>query len=61
MSHRTCVNENIPGRAASSLIHYVIIALGFFTAIGMLGVSLTRVTVLIGSLGGESASDCRVS
>lgn len=37
--------------AVSSLIHYAIIALGFFTAIGMLGVSLTRVTVLVGALG----------
>ncbi|HET6420486.1 MAG TPA: mechanosensitive ion channel domain-containing protein [Geobacteraceae bacterium] len=42
-----------PGQsyAASSLIHYAIIATGFFAAIGMLGVSLTRVTVLIGALG----------
>ncbi len=37
--------------AASSLIHYLIIGLGFVVAIGMLGVNLTRVTVLAGALG----------
>jgi potassium efflux system protein len=42
-----------PGQsyAASSLIHYVIITLGLFAAIGMLGVNLTRVTVMAGALG----------
>ena len=37
--------------AVSSLLHYVIIALGFVAAIGMLGVDLTKVTVLAGALG----------
>ncbi len=37
--------------AASSLIHYSILALAFFLALGLLGVSLTQVTVLAGALG----------
>ena len=37
--------------AASSLIHYIILALAFFFALGLLGVSLTQVTVLAGALG----------
>jgi small-conductance mechanosensitive channel len=42
-----------PGQsyAASSLLHYVILALGFVVALGILGVNLTRVTVLAGALG----------
>ena len=37
--------------AVSSLLHYVIITLGFVAAIGMLGVDLTKVTVLASALG----------
>jgi potassium efflux system protein len=37
--------------AASSLLHYVLITLGFIVGIGMLGVDLTKVTVLAGALG----------
>ncbi|MGE5155838.1 MAG: mechanosensitive ion channel domain-containing protein, partial [Bdellovibrio bacteriovorus] len=37
--------------AASSVIHYAIVALAFFLALGVLGVSLTQVTVLAGALG----------
>jgi potassium efflux system protein len=37
--------------AISSLLHYVILAVGFFIAIGLLGVNLTKVTVLAASLG----------
>ncbi len=37
--------------AVSSLLHYVIIALGFVAAIGMLGVDLSKVTVLAGAFG----------
>ena len=37
--------------AVSSLLHYVIIALGFVAAIGMLGVDLTKVTVLASAFG----------
>lgn len=37
--------------AASSVIHYAIVALAFFLALGFLGVSLTQVTVLAGALG----------
>jgi len=42
-----------PGRsyAASSLLHYFILALGFIVAIGLMGVNLTKVTVLAGALG----------
>jgi small-conductance mechanosensitive channel len=42
-----------PGQsyAASSLLHYVILAVGFVVGIGLLGVNLTRVTVLAGALG----------
>lgn len=42
-----------PGQsyAASSLLHYVILAAGFIVGIGLLGVNLTRVTVLAGALG----------
>jgi potassium-dependent mechanosensitive channel len=40
-----------PGRsyATSSLLHYVILALGFVVAIGVLGVDLSKVTVLAGA------------
>jgi potassium-dependent mechanosensitive channel len=37
--------------AASSLINYVILALGFVVALGIIGVSLTRMTVLAGAFG----------
>ncbi len=37
--------------AASSVIHYAIVALAFFLALGFLGVNLTQVTVLAGALG----------
>ena len=37
--------------AASSLINYVILALGFVVALGVIGVSLTRLTVLAGAFG----------
>jgi len=37
--------------AVSSLLHYIIITVGFVAAIGMLGVDLTKVTVLAGALG----------
>jgi potassium efflux system protein len=37
--------------ATSRLIHYVILALGFVVGLGVLGVDLTRVTVLLGALG----------
>jgi small-conductance mechanosensitive channel len=35
--------------AASSLLHYVILAVGFMLALGMMGVDFTRVTVLAGA------------
>ena len=37
--------------AASSLINYVILALGFVIALGVIGVSLTKMTVLAGAFG----------
>jgi potassium-dependent mechanosensitive channel len=37
--------------AASSLLHYMILALGVMVGLGILGVDLTRVTVLAGALG----------
>jgi potassium-dependent mechanosensitive channel len=37
--------------AASSLINYVILALGFAVALGVIGVSLTKMTVLAGAFG----------
>jgi potassium-dependent mechanosensitive channel len=37
--------------AASSLLHYVILALGVVVGLAVLGVDLTRVTVLAGALG----------
>jgi small-conductance mechanosensitive channel len=42
-----------PGQsyAASSLLHYIILAIGFVVGIGLLGVNLTKVTVLAGALG----------
>jgi len=42
-----------PGRsyATSSLLHYFILTLGFIVAIGLMGVNLTKVTVLAGALG----------
>ena len=40
-----------PGRsyATSSLLHYVVLALGFVTAIALLGVDLSKITVLAGA------------
>jgi len=42
-----------PGKsyAVSSLLHYVIIALGFVAGIAVLGINLTKLTVLTGALG----------
>ncbi len=37
--------------AASSVVHYGILAIAFFLALGLLGVTLTQVTVLAGALG----------
>jgi small-conductance mechanosensitive channel len=37
--------------ALSSLLHYSLLALGFVVGLGLLGMDLTRVTVLIGALG----------
>jgi small-conductance mechanosensitive channel len=37
--------------AASSLLNYIILALGFVVALGVLGVDLTKVTVLAGAFG----------
>ena len=37
--------------AASRLLHYVILALGFVVGVGVLGVDLTKVTVLVGAFG----------
>jgi potassium efflux system protein len=37
--------------AASRLLHYVILALGFVVGMGVLGVDLTKVTVLVGAFG----------
>jgi small-conductance mechanosensitive channel len=37
--------------AVSSLLHYIILALGFVVGLGLLGMDLTRVTVLVGALG----------
>lgn len=37
--------------AASSLLHYIILALGVMVGLGMLGVDFTKVTVLAGALG----------
>ncbi len=42
-----------PGKsyAVSSLLHYIIIALGFVAGIAVLGINLTKLTVLTGALG----------
>jgi potassium-dependent mechanosensitive channel len=42
-----------PGQsyATSSLLHYIILAIGFVVAIGMLGVNLNKVSVLAGAFG----------
>lgn len=42
-----------PGKsyATSSLLHYLVLVLGFFFGIGLMGIDLTRVTVLAGALG----------
>ena len=37
--------------AASSLLNYVILAVGFVIALGVVGVSLTKMTVLVGAFG----------
>ena len=37
--------------AVSSLLHYALLALGFVVGLGLLGMDLTRVTVLVGALG----------
>jgi potassium efflux system protein len=37
--------------AASRLLHYIILALGFVVGMGVLGVDLTKVTVLVGAFG----------
>jgi small-conductance mechanosensitive channel len=37
--------------ALSSLLHYIILALGFVVGLGLLGMDLTRLTVLVGALG----------
>jgi small-conductance mechanosensitive channel len=37
--------------AASQLIHYILLSLGFLVGLGMLGIDLTRVTVLLGAFG----------
>jgi small-conductance mechanosensitive channel len=37
--------------AVSSLLHYIILALGFVVGLGLLGVDMTRMTVLVGALG----------
>ena len=37
--------------AASRLLHYIILALGFMFGLGVLGVDLTKVTVLVGAFG----------
>jgi small-conductance mechanosensitive channel len=37
--------------ALSSLLHYLILALGFVVGLGLLGMDLTRLTVLVGALG----------
>lgn len=37
--------------AASSVVHYAILAIAFFVALSLLGVTLTQVTVLAGALG----------
>jgi len=37
--------------AASRLLHYVILTLGFVIGLGVLGVDLTKVTVLVGAFG----------
>jgi small-conductance mechanosensitive channel len=37
--------------AASRLLHYVILALGFVVGVGVLGVDLTKMTVLVGAFG----------
>ncbi len=39
------------GYAASRLLHYVILALGLVVGMGVLGVDLTKVTVLLGAFG----------
>ena len=51
-----------PGRsyATSSLLHYVVLAVGFVTAIALLGVDLSKITVLAGAFGvgfGDSSID----
>jgi small-conductance mechanosensitive channel len=37
--------------AISSLLHYIILALGFIVGLGLLGVDMTRITVLVGAFG----------
>lgn len=57
---RFALREDVYGRigiqrgasyALSSLLNYVILALGFVVALGVIGVDLTRVTVLLGAFG----------
>jgi potassium-dependent mechanosensitive channel len=46
--------RNVPhgmAYAASRLLHYVILALGLIVGMGVLGVDLTKVTVLVGAFG----------
>ena len=47
---RTPVSRGV-SYAFSTLLHYVIILLGFLTAVGVLGVDLTKVTIIAGALG----------
>lgn len=46
--HRLCLARGIP-YAISTMLHYVILFLGFFVALGALGIDLTKVTLLAGA------------
>ena len=35
--------------AISTMLHYVILVLGFFVALGALGIDLTKLTILVGA------------
>jgi small-conductance mechanosensitive channel len=47
---RVTLPRGVPN-ALSRLLHYVILVFGFFVALGVLGVDLTKATILAGALG----------
>jgi len=46
--HHSHLERGIP-YAISTMLHYVILLLGFFVALATLGVDLTKVTILVGA------------